>query len=176
MARIEKLRIQPPSHSQVRPLAQDKDRGDGAGEGEPNPQQGTETEQAEVAAHTRLESERLAQANGRHSGETNMTHPGRKALDVWRRAFALGAIDLECQPATKKQILAYVAELEEALQQIADWSAAYPETVFTEPDFKRMHQVLTEAGMPTALDAAHGTWGRRISEGVGRIAIRALKT
>ncbi len=65
--------------------------------------------------------------------------------------------------------------LSDALQEIADWCGAYPVTVFTKPDFVLMREVLTENEMPTALDAAHGTWARHLLDGVGGIANKALK-
>lgn len=65
--------------------------------------------------------------------------------------------------------LAEIDRLEDKLHQIRNWANAYPETVFQEPDFEAMRAALTAAWMPTALDAAHGTWGRHILAGVRRI-------
>jgi hypothetical protein len=62
----------------------------------------------------------------------------------------------------------------DALQQISHWCHAYPQTVFTEPDLDKMREVLAAAGMPTALDAAHGTWARHLLTGIADIADKAL--
>jgi len=67
---------------------------------------------------------------------------------------------------------ARIYHLEEALQRIADWSAAYPYAVFPKPDLKRAHEVLTAAGM--TLDAISAEAMRRVVEGVGEIARKAL--
>lgn len=61
---------------------------------------------------------------------------------------------------------------EQALQQIADWSDAYPFTVFRKPDLKRAHEVLTAAGM--TLDAVSADAIRHVVYGVGKIAKEAL--
>jgi hypothetical protein len=69
---------------------------------------------------------------------------------------------------------AEIAGLRGALVEIHTWAESYPDTVFTEPDFERMQRVLEAAGMPTAMDAAHGTWARHLMKNVGRIAREAL--
>lgn len=96
-------------------------------------------------------------------------HPGKQALS----AILAGE---NFTPADFIAIAEYVEGLETALEQIQQWAEAYPETAFTTPDFDKMREVLKAAGMPTALDAAHGTWGRHIAEGVGKIARTALNT
>lgn len=77
-------------------------------------------------------------------------------------------------PETAMSESEMVEDLTEALERISQWCAAYPPTVFTEPDFDKMREVLTAAGMPTALDAAHGTWARHLLKSVGGIADSAL--
>jgi hypothetical protein len=62
---------------------------------------------------------------------------------------------------------------EEALQQIVQWSEAYPLRVFAEPDFRKAAEVLKANGM--TLDAISASCMRHVVEGVGKIAREALK-
>jgi hypothetical protein len=62
--------------------------------------------------------------------------------------------------------------LEEALHRIAQWSDAYPLSVFPEPDLKKA-RVLLEAGGIT-LDSVSAYCMRHVVSGVGRIAKDAL--
>ena len=70
---------------------------------------------------------------------------------------------------------AEIDRLREALERIHQWTEAYPKTVFSIPDLEAMREILTIAGMPTALDAAHGTWGRRLLKDIGGIARAAIE-
>ena len=83
--------------------------------------------------------------------------------------MTIASLQAECE-----RLRAERDRLREALVNIKQWAEAYSEMVFHEPDFDAMRVVLTEANMPTALDAAHGTWGRHIAVGVGDIARAAL--
>jgi hypothetical protein len=62
---------------------------------------------------------------------------------------------------------------EEALQQILQWSEAYPLAIFPEPDWKKAAQLLKAGGM--TLDAISASCMRHVVEGVGRIAREALE-
>jgi len=89
----------------------------------------------------------------------------------------VGAVSYLVMSQMARDYIALDAEndrLIEALQRIDDWANAYPETAFREPDLEGMRKALTDAGMPTALDAAHGTWGRHILSGVREITNAAL--
>lgn len=62
---------------------------------------------------------------------------------------------------------------EEALQQIDQWSRAYPRSVFPKPDFVKARYALEAAGM--TLDAISADNMRHVVEGVGEIARAALR-
>jgi hypothetical protein len=62
---------------------------------------------------------------------------------------------------------------EEALQQILQWSEAYPLAIFPEPDWKKAAQLLKAGGM--TLDVISASCMRHVVEGVGRIAREALE-
>lgn len=61
----------------------------------------------------------------------------------------------------------------EALQDIAQWSEAYPTTIFPEPDLKKARQLLEAGGV--TLDSVSAHCMRHVVEGVGKIAKQALK-
>ena len=63
--------------------------------------------------------------------------------------------------------------LREALEQIAQWSEAYPTEVFPEPDFARAAAALASSGM--SIDAVSASNMRHATNGVGKIARAALK-
>jgi hypothetical protein len=60
-----------------------------------------------------------------------------------------------------------------ALQRIADWSDAYPFSVFPKPDLKLADEVLTAVGL--TLDAISADAMRHVIERAGRIAKEALR-
>jgi hypothetical protein len=60
----------------------------------------------------------------------------------------------------------------EALQQIVQWSEAYPLDVFPEPDLKRAADLLRAGGI--TIDAVSASCMRHVVQGVGEIAKRAL--
>ena len=64
------------------------------------------------------------------------------------------------------------ARLRAALESIDQWSKAYPETVFPEPDFKLVAEALKRAGL--SLDAVSASNIRHVIKGVGKIARAAL--
>jgi hypothetical protein len=67
-------------------------------------------------------------------------------------------------------------ELEDALQRIVQWSAAYPPDIFHEPspeESRRAHLLLTASGM--TLDAFSASMGRHCLKGIGDIARGALR-
>ena len=71
---------------------------------------------------------------------------------------------------------ARIEKLEEALRRIEQWSRAYPEQVFPEPNeayLKHAHEVLTANGMTLDRLSAHAM--RHAIEGVGKIAREALE-
>jgi hypothetical protein len=65
--------------------------------------------------------------------------------------------------------------IEDALVEILAWAEAYPEPVFSEPTKLEMQAVELKIGgrMVTKM---HGSWGRHIADGVGRIAREPLAT
>lgn len=70
-------------------------------------------------------------------------------------------------PATDK--------MEAALRRIADWSDAYPTSVFPEPSeeyYRKAHEVLTANGM--SVDRLSAAAMRHVAAGMGRIAKEAL--
>ncbi|MCO5072090.1 MAG: hypothetical protein M9944_12870 [Rhizobiaceae bacterium] len=62
--------------------------------------------------------------------------------------------------------------LEDALREIAQWSDAYPVTIFKKPDLVKAHALLQAGGM--TLDAISADAMRHVVEGVGKIAKKAL--
>jgi len=65
-----------------------------------------------------------------------------------------------------------IEELEGALENIIEWSKAYPISVFPEPDFKKAARVLKENGM--TLDAISASNMRHVVTEVAGMAITAL--
>jgi hypothetical protein len=63
---------------------------------------------------------------------------------------------------------------EAALQQIVQWSEAYPLAAFPEPDFSKAAALLRAGGM--TLDAISAHCMRHVVEGVGNIAREALRS
>ena len=63
--------------------------------------------------------------------------------------------------------------LRDALEQIAQWSEAYPTEVFPEPDFARAAAALASSGM--SIDAVSASNMRHATKGVGKIARAAMK-
>lgn len=69
-----------------------------------------------------------------------------------------------------------IDELTSALQQIVQWSEAYPVKVFPEPtpeQWVKMAELLKGAGM--SLDSFSASNMRHVVEGVGKIAADALR-
>jgi hypothetical protein len=63
---------------------------------------------------------------------------------------------------------------EEALQQIAAWSDAYPPTIFPpSPDLAKARKLLEAGGLTLDAISAHAM--RHVIEGVGKIAKQALE-
>lgn len=60
----------------------------------------------------------------------------------------------------------------EALWKIAQWAKAYPLTVFPEPDFVKVRELLAVGGI--TIDAVSASNMRDVVEGVGKIAQGAL--
>jgi hypothetical protein len=67
-----------------------------------------------------------------------------------------------------------IDDLEQALHRIAQWSKAYPLTVFPEPDLKKARELLEAGGL--TLDSISAHCMRHVVEGVGRIAREALES
>jgi hypothetical protein len=67
-----------------------------------------------------------------------------------------------------ERIKTRLAEAEDALQKIYDWSCAYPLDIFPEPDFEKAHRLLKSGGM--TLDSISASNMRYVVEGVGKIA------
>ena len=66
-----------------------------------------------------------------------------------------------------------VERMDGALQQIKDWSQAYPLTAFPEPDMAKAHKVLTAAGM--TLDAISASSMRHVITRVQAIVDAAMQ-
>jgi hypothetical protein len=64
-------------------------------------------------------------------------------------------------------------QLRAALYQIAQWSRAYPLSVFPEPDLARARELLEAGGI--TLDAVSASAIRHAVKGAGDIAARALE-
>lgn len=62
--------------------------------------------------------------------------------------------------------------LREALEQIEQWSRAYPLSIFPEPDLKKAAELLKAGGI--TLDAISASAMRHVVEGVGKVARDAL--
>ena len=60
----------------------------------------------------------------------------------------------------------------EALEQIVQWSEAYPLNAFPEPDFAKARELLAAGGI--TIDAVSASMARHVIRGVGDIARRAL--
>jgi hypothetical protein len=63
--------------------------------------------------------------------------------------------------------------LREALENIKQWSEAYPLNIFQEPDLNEAHRLLMAGGI--TLDAVSASTARHVVKGVGEIARNALK-
>jgi hypothetical protein len=61
-----------------------------------------------------------------------------------------------------------LAEAEDSLQKIYNWSCAYPLDIFPEPDFKKVRALLEGGGI--TLDSVSASNMRHVVEGVGNIA------
>lgn len=61
----------------------------------------------------------------------------------------------------------------EALEQIVQWSKAYPLSVFPEPDLVKARGLLAAGGI--TLDAVSASCMRHVADGVGKVAKRALE-
>lgn len=64
-------------------------------------------------------------------------------------------------------------KLESALEEIEQWSRAYPLTIFPKPDMKKARRLLEAGGM--TLDAISADCMRHVITRVGMIAREALK-
>ena len=62
---------------------------------------------------------------------------------------------------------------EDALERIAQWAKAYPLDIFPEPDFERVNEVLSAAGISLSCVSASNM--RHVITGVARIVEKALK-
>jgi hypothetical protein len=62
--------------------------------------------------------------------------------------------------------------MQEALEQIVQWSEAYPPSIFSKPDWPRVAEVLHAAGL--SLDAVSADCMRHCVKGVGEIARKGL--
>lgn len=113
-----------------------------------------------------LSKERLAEIAGRIADEFEpilFERQDDKAPRDWLVAAITDALEAQQREIERKQ---------DALSQIKQWCDAYPLKVFAEPDFEKAGAALATVGI--TLDALHGTWGRRLLEGVGKIATDAL--
>ncbi len=81
------------------------------------------------------------------------------------RSFILGAKEIE-------RLADRGDELSTALHMIAQWSEAYPTTIFPEPDLKKARELLEAGGI--TLDAISAHCMRHVVQGVGKIARDAL--
>ena len=67
---------------------------------------------------------------------------------------------------------ARLSKMEEVLEQIVEWSKAYPISVFPEPDFEKAAKVLKDNGM--TLDAVSASNMRHVITEVAKMAREAL--
>lgn len=80
--------------------------------------------------------------------------------------------DEYCLMYDSEEVDTRIEKLESALQQIVQWSEAYPLDVFPEPDFKAVQVALLNAGL--SLDCVSASNMRHVITGVGKIAKEAL--
>jgi hypothetical protein len=104
-------------------------------------------------------------------GIAGMAHSARTALGylhAWQRKLGpqLGLVTHE------ELARAYLEGATEAHQEILDWCAAYPLSVFPEPDMAKAHEALQAAGM--TLDAVSASVIRHTLRRVEKIARAAL--
>lgn len=66
-----------------------------------------------------------------------------------------------------------IDQLRDALRRVVQWSNAYPQNIFPEPDFEKAAEVLKAHGM--TLDAISASCMRHVIDGVGSIAKESLK-
>jgi hypothetical protein len=66
-----------------------------------------------------------------------------------------------------------IERLRGVLEEIVEWSATYPLSVFPEPNFEKARQLLAAGGM--TLDAISASAMRHVVKGVGEIARKALR-
>jgi len=98
----------------------------------------------------------------------------RDAENKRLRAKAAAIADiLELRWQDVERLEAEIEHREEALQQIEQWSRAYPLEIFPEPDLEKARALLEAGGM--TLDAISAYAMRHVVEGVGEIARRALE-
>lgn len=102
--------------------------------------------------------------------ERDATESERKHWEMTADALRT---DLECMTRRAEQAEARLADAEDALQKIVDWSEAYPLSVFPEPDFKKANEVLKANGM--TLDAISASNMRHVVKGVGEIARATIR-
>jgi len=65
------------------------------------------------------------------------------------------------------------SRMADALKSIVQWSEAYPEDIFPEPDWKKARALLEAGGM--TLDSVSAHCMRHVVDGVGKIAREALE-
>jgi len=65
------------------------------------------------------------------------------------KEYTLTESGFECddQPIASEDVLQALKRGEQLRYRVEQWSHAYPETAFPEPDFKKAAQVLEDAGM-----------------------------
>lgn len=97
-------------------------------------------------------------------------HKVANVLNAWKEAaYAIDDIRADCArlEAENAALRARVAELEDIQQQIRNWIDAYPLSVFPEPDFKQVRELLAAGGV--TIDCVSASNMRHVLNGIKEI-------
>ena len=106
---------------------------------------------------------------------------GHKYISEWNEAVGQGWIrckncsDIPEPPEIARRLTSLTEKVEgyaDALEEIVNWSKAYPLDVFPEPDLKKAHKILKANGM--TLDAISASAIRHVVTVTGKMAADAL--
>lgn len=140
---------------------------------------GADTEQVRHLATAALNKANgeavVAAGSGREQSMANLDLPTLRAMARSPQYHSVYALSGALHQALERM---EVAERErddavDQLERIQTWCNAYPVDVFPEQDTARSDEVLRAAGI--SMSAMHGSWARRIVEGIGNIARVALE-
>lgn len=100
-------------------------------------------------------------------------------IEALRRAIQTASDNDLSAPGTNARFMhnarlaaAEIRRMTEQLRDIRDWCAAYPASVFPEPDLKKCQETLEGAGL--SMGALHASWARHLLSGIARHALVGL--